>query len=185
RDRVGLQPAVLRGLDAACRARSDPGQVRALADGEEDPVAGDDELRPGRRLRPATAAGIGLARPGADELDAGDVALVVRDDARRAGLEDRLDAFLDRLVDLVGRRHVLHVAAVDERALRGALADRRPRAVHRGEAAADHDDALPGVTRVRQAERRGPEVLEPVEDLVGLLARHAQLVGVVAADRDE
>ena len=60
-------------------------------------------------------------------------------------------------------RHVLHVAAVDERDLRGALADRRPRAVHRGEAAADDHDALAGVVRVGQAERRGAQVLEAVE----------------------
>ena len=110
---------------------------------------------------------------------------VVGDDAGRAGLEDRRDAFLDRLVDLVRRRHVLHVAAVDERHLGRALADRRPRAVHRGEAAADDDDALARVARVRQAERRGAQVLEAVEDLVGVLARDAQLVRVVAADRDD
>ena len=38
-------------------------------------------------------------------------------------------------------RHVLHVAAVDERDLAGALADRGPDAVHGGEPAADDDDA--------------------------------------------
>ena len=101
------------------------------------------------------------------------------------GLEDGRDAFLDRLVDLVGRRHVLHVAAVDERDLAGALADRRPRAVHRGEAATDDDDALAGVVRVRQAERRGAQVLEAVDDAVGVLVRDAELVRVVAADRDD
>ena len=110
---------------------------------------------------------------------------LVRDDPGRAGLEDGGDALLDRLVDLVRRRHVLHVAAVDERDLAGALADRGPRAVHRGEAAADDDDALALVVRVGQAERRGPQVLEAVEDPVGVLARDAQLVRVVAADRDD
>ena len=81
--------------------------------------------------------------------------------------------------------HVLHVAAVDERHLRGALADRRPRAVHRGEPAADDDDALAGVLRVRQAERRGPQVLEAVEHLGRVLAGDPELVRVVAADRDD
>ena len=95
------------------------------------------------------------------------------------------DALLDRLVDLVRGRHVLHVAAVDERHLGGALADRRPRAVHRGEAAADDDDPLAGMARVGQPERRGPQVLEAVEDLGGVLAGHAELVRVVAADRDD
>ena len=95
-----------------------------------------------------------------------------------------VDALLDRLVDLVRRGHVLHVPAVDEGHLGRALADRGPRAVHRGEPAADDDDALPGVARVGQAERRGPQVLEAVDDPVGVLAGDAQLVRVVAADRD-
>ena len=106
-------------------------------------------------------------------------------DADRAGLEDGGDAFLDRLVDLVRRRHVLHVAAVDEGHFLGALADRRPRAVHRGEPAADHHDALADVVGVGQAERRRAQVLEPVDALGGVLARDAQLVRVVAADRDD
>ena len=82
-------------------------------------------------------------------------------------------------------RHVLHVAAVDERDLGRALADRRPRAVHRGEAAADDDDALALVPRVGQAERRRPQVLEAVDDAVRVLVGDAQLVGVVAADGDD
>ena len=101
------------------------------------------------------------------------------------GLEDGGDAFLDGLVDLVRGGHVLHVAAVDERDLRGALADRRPRAVHRGEPAADDHDPLAGVVRVGQAEGRRAQVLEAVEHLRRVLARDAQLVGVVAADRDD
>ena len=83
-----------------------------------------------------------------------------------------------------GGGHVLHVAAVDERDLRGALADGGARAVHGGEAAADDDDALAGVARVRQAERGDAQVLQAVEDAVRVLARDAQLVRVVAADRD-
>ena len=110
---------------------------------------------------------------------------LVGHDPDRAGLEDGGDALLDRLVDLVGRRHVLHVAAVDERDLGGALADRGPRAVHRGEPAADDDDALADVIRVGQAERGGAQVLEAVEALGGVLAGDAQLVGVVAADRHD
>ena len=86
------------------------------------------------------------------------------------------------LVDLVGGGHVLHVAAVDERHLAGALADRGAGAVHGGEAAADDDDALARVAGVGQAEGRDAQVLEAVEDAVGVLAGDAQLVGVVAAD---
>ena len=42
-----------------------------------------------------------------------------------------------------------------------------------------------GMPRVRQAERRDAQVLEAVEDAVGVLAGDAQLVGVVAADRHD
>ncbi len=182
---VRLEAALLRRL-RALGARADPAQVGALADGQQDPVAVDRELGPGRRLGPASAGGVGLAELVPDELDTGHLAgLVVDDDPRRAGLEDGLDAFLDRLVDLVGGRHVLHVAAVDEGHLGRALADRGAGAVHRGEAAADDDDPLPGVARIGQPEGGRLEVLEPVDDAVGVLVRDPELVRVVAADRDE
>ena len=185
RDRVGLQAALLRRL----RRPSEPGPIHVSSG--PWPIA--SRTRSQGIVNSVPGAGSGRRRPDASgspgcirmNSHAGDVALGVGDDPGRAGLEDRGDAFLDRLVDLVRGRHVLHVAAVDERDLGRALADRRPRAVHRGEAAADDDDALAGVARVRQAERRGPEVLEAVEDLVGVLARHAELVRVVAADRDD
>ena len=41
------------------------------------------------------------------------------------------------------------------------------------------------MARVRQPQRGGAQVLEAVEDAVGVLARDAQLVGVVAADGDD
>ena len=88
-------------------------------------------------------------------------------------------------MDLRGRRHVLHVAPVDEGDLARALADRGADAVHRGEAAADDHDAGPLVARVGQAERGRAQVLQAVDDAVGVLVRDAQLVGVVAADRDD
>ena len=185
RDRVGLEPRLL-GLDRALVAGAlEPVQLGALADGQQDAVARDDELGAGRGLGPAPAGRVRGAQLHPDELDAGDLALLVGDDPRRAGLEDGRDPFLDRLVDLAGRRHVLHVAAIDEGHLAGALADRGPRAVHRGEAAADDDDALALVLGVGQAEGRGAQVLEAVEDLRRVLARDAQLVGVVAADGDD
>ena len=82
RDRVGLEALVLRGLDALEPGPIQPVEVRALADGQQDPVAGDDELGPGSGLRAAPAGRVGLAGAHPDELDAGDVAgLVVGDDA--------------------------------------------------------------------------------------------------------
>ena len=110
---------------------------------------------------------------------------LVLDHAGRAGLEDGGDTLLDGLVDLARRRHVLHVAAVDERHLAGALADRGADAVHRGEAAAHDHDPGADVARVGQAERGRAQVLQAVDDAVGVLVRDAQLVGVVAADGDD
>ena len=43
---------------------------------------------------------------------------------------------------------------------------------------------LPDMARVGQAERGDAQVLEAVEHAVGVLAGHAQLVGLVAADGD-
>src|SRR6185436_18470063 len=120
RDGVGLEALVLRRLDTL-RARPDPVELGALADREQDAVARDRELGARGRLGPATTGRVGLAGLHPDELDAGDLALPVGDDAGRPGLEDRGDAFLDRLVDLVRRRHVLHVAAIDQRHLGRAL----------------------------------------------------------------
>ncbi len=88
-------------------------------------------------------------------------------------------------MDLVRGRHVLHVPAIDEGHLGGALADRGPGAVHRGEAAADDHDPLAGVARILQPEGRRLEVFQAVEDALGVLVRNAQLVRVVAADRDQ
>src|SRR5207247_5650769 len=105
-DRVRLEPTLLGGLDTVV-ARTDPGQVGALADREEDPVARDRELGSRGRRRPASPGGVRLAELHPDELDAGDLAgLLVDDDPRRPRLEDGRDAFLDGLVDLVGGRHV-------------------------------------------------------------------------------
>ena len=183
-DGVGLEAPVARGREALV-AGAEPAQVRALADGEQDAVAGDDELGARGGLRAATAGRVGLAQLHPDELDARRGAVLVLDHARRAGLEDGGDTLLDGLVDLAGRGHVLHVAAVDERHLAGALADRGADAVHRGEAAAHDHDPGADVARVGQAERGRAQVLQAVDDAVGVLVRDAQLVGVVAADGDD
>ena len=49
--------------------------VLALADGDEDHVAGDDELGAGDRFRPAAALVVRRAQLVADQLDAGHAAL--------------------------------------------------------------------------------------------------------------
>ena len=187
RDRVGLEASSAWWPQAPrCRA--------AASQSSSGPWPMASSTRSHGIVNSVPGAGSGRRRPDASGSPScirmnstpGDLAgLLVRDDPRRSGLEDGGDAFLDRLVDLVGRRHVLHVAAVDERDLAGALADGRPRAVHRGEAAADDHDALADVVRVGQAERRRAQVLEAVDDAVGVLVRDAELVRVVAADRHD
>ena len=81
-------------------------------------------------------------------------------------------------------RHVLQVAAVDERHLGGALADAGARAVDGREAAADDDHPRVLQAADRHAAGRVVEVLERVDDAVGVLAGDAQLVRLVAADAD-
>ena len=78
--------------------------------------------------------------------------------------------------------HVLHVAAVDEGDLLGPLAHARSSAVHRGVAATNNNDAAPLVVWVGEAECGGVQVVEAVNDAVGIFARNAEVVGVVAAD---
>ena len=126
-DRVDLEAPLLRLLEPLV-AGADPGEVGPLADREQDAVALDDELGARRRLGPPPPGRVRGAQLHPDELHARDLpGRLVDEDARRAGLEDRGDALLDGLVDLARGRHVLHVAAVDERHLGGVLADGRPR----------------------------------------------------------
>src|SRR3990172_2545719 len=180
-DGVGDEAALLRRAHAL-RAALQPVELGRLADGLEAPVAGDRELGPRGRLGPSAAGRVRLAQAHAHELDAGHAVLPVGEDAHRARLEDGRRALLDRLVDLVARRHVLHVPAVDEGHLLHPLPDRGARAVHGREAPADDDDTLAGVIGVGQAARGRVQVLESVEDLLGVLAGDVQVVGLVAAD---
>ena len=186
RDRVRLESLLLCGLGTFIAGLAQPAELGGLADGQQHAVARDDELCPGCGFRPPSARGVRGTERHPDELDPGHLGgRLVHDDPGGAGLEDRGDAFLDRLVDLARGRHVLHVAPVHERDLAGALADRRPRAVHGREAASDDDDALARVLRVRQPQGRGAQVLQPVDHSVPVLVGDAQLVGVVAADGDD
>ncbi len=183
RDGVGGQPGAI-GCDAFV-ARADPREVRSLADGEQDPVAVDYELGSGCRLRPAAAAGVGGAGLHPDELHAGDLVVAVDHHPRRTGLEDHPGAFFDGLVGLAVGRHVLHVAAIDERDVLHSLPDRGPGAVHGREAAADDDHVASLVARVWQAEGGRAQVLQAVDHAVGRLIGDVELVGVVAADGDD
>ena len=165
--------------------RDGPAQVRALADGQQHPVALDDEL--GAR-RPAPGGG-GRRHPGAPSAmrwNSMPVTLLFASVTTRTGAAWKMARAPSSIISWTSfaRGHVLHVAAVDQRDLRAALAHRRAGAVHGREAAADDHDALAGVVRIGQAEGGDAQVLQAVEDAVRVLTRDAQLVRVVAADRD-
>ena len=183
-DRVGLQPTVLRCGDAVC-TNARPGHVWALADRLEDAVALDDEFGAGGWFGSAAARRVWRTELHADELKPGHLVVGIDNHARWSRLEDGAGALFDHLVHLVGGRHVFHVAAVDEGDLFCPLAHARSCAVHRGVAAANHDDAAPFVIRVGQAECGRMEIVESIDDAIRLFAWNAEVVGVVAADRDD
>ena len=179
--RVLASPAVPPSPARSSRAPG-PGRSPAGRDRSRivNSVPGDGS---GRRRPDASGSPSRIA----DELDAGDLASASSVDDAGSGAAWKMarDAFLDRLVDLVRRGHVLHVAAVDEGHL-GApwRIDVREQSIE-VKPPPMTTTRLPGVARVGQAEGRGPEVLEAVDDAVGVLAGDAELVRVVAADRDE
>src|SRR4029079_8222248 len=82
---------------------------------------------------------IRLAEAIADELDAGDLALLA-EDLDRAGEELHPDAFALGLSELLLRDDQLRAGPpIDDRDAVGAMAQARPRAVHGGVATTDHD----------------------------------------------
>ena len=104
---LGTQVLIEHRNAAAVRLHLDTGQepvVLALADGDEDHVAGDDELRAGDRFRPAAALVIRRAQLVANELDTGHSPLAVVDDPSRRHHVHDLDAFDARLLPAPARR---------------------------------------------------------------------------------
>ena len=98
-----------------------------------------------------TPAGrVGLAEAVPDEPDAGDLA-VLAEDLDRAGEELHPDALALGLAELLLVHDELGAGApVDDRHPVRAVAQARPRAVHRGVAAADDDDVGPDLERLAE-----------------------------------
>ena len=157
-------------------------EVGRLRDGRDDRLGRDDELGTLDRDRRPAARGVGLAEAVADELDAGDLA-VLADDLDRAGEELHPDALALRLAQLLLVDDELGAgAAVDDRDALGAVAEARARAVHRGVAAADDDHVRPHLERL-------PEVgllheVDAVVDALELGARDVERDRVHGAGRD-
>src|SRR6185437_8542098 len=102
----------------------------------------DHELGPFDRHRRAAAGGVRFAQAVADELDAGDLA-VLAEDLDRAGEELHADAIALRLAEFLLIDDKLRAGApVGDRDVLGAVSKARARAVHRGVAATDDDDVV-------------------------------------------
>src|SRR4029079_4043762 len=100
----------------------------------------------------------------ADELHAGDVA-VLAENLHRAGEELHAHALALGLAQLLLVDDQLRPGApVDDGHVLGAVAERRPRAVHCGVAAADHHDVLADLDRLA-AGRAVPEDAPALGDL--------------------
>ena len=132
-------------VDLEVRLDRQEREVRGLRHGRDDDVGLDHELRALDRDRRAPAGGIRLAEPVPDEPHAGHVA-VLAEDLDRAREELHPDALALGLAELLLVDDQLGPgAAVDDRDVLRAVAQARPRAVHRGVAAADDDDVLADV----------------------------------------
>ena len=147
RRRVDLDPTAVDlelGLDRQER------QVGGLRDGRDHRPGRDLELGAFDRDRRAATRRIRLAEPVADEPDRRDLA-VLADDLDRAGEELHPDALALGLAQLLLVDDELGPRpAVDDRHALGAVAEARPRAVHRGVAAADDDDVGADLERLAE-----------------------------------
>ena len=139
---VGHDVALLAHLEAG-RGHGDQ-RVRAVADGAHRRVHRHEELGAGDLDRAATAGGVGLTQLHAPALDLGEPAALVADEAHRQGEKVEDDALLLGVLDLLGARRQLVVAApVDDVDLVGAQTQGRARRVHGHVAAAEHGHPAP------------------------------------------
>ena len=119
----------------------DPGEGVLLADRDQHVVA--REVLVGLAGRHQIAAALGVAlRLHLLEHDAGELAVLVGEFLRHQEIEDR-DVLVHRVLLFPGRRlHLLEAGAHDDLHVLAAEPARGAAAIHRGVAAAEHDDAL-------------------------------------------
>ena len=130
----------------------DPGEGVLLADRHQHVVAGDVLIRLAGRHQIAPALGVvfGLHLL---EHHAGQLAVVVGEFLRHQEIEDR-DVLVHGVLLFPGRRlHLLEAGAHDHLDVLAAEAARGAAAVHRGVAAAEHDDALADLGDVAERDR--------------------------------
>ena len=148
---LGHVPLVELDADVAL----DPGEGVLLADRDQHVVARDVLVRlaGGHQIAAALGVVFGLHLL---EHDAGELAVVVGEFLRHQEIEDR-DVLVHGVLLLPGGRlHLLEAGAHDHLHVLAAEAARRAAAVHRGVAAAEHDDALADLADVAERDRGQP-----------------------------
>src|SRR5215213_888467 len=159
--------------------------VLALADGDEDHVAGNDELGTGDRFRTAAALVIGGTQLIADELDTGHSPLTVVDDSRGRHHVHDLDAFVLRFFQLQRvDRDLQDRPPVGHNRLFSAHAQHRAHAVHRSEATADRHYSLADPD-VHLTEVDILQKLEAGNHTVQVLSRDSELLRNLTSGRDD
>ena len=119
------------------------------------------------------------------EHDAGELAVVVGEFLRHQEIEDR-DVFVHGVFLFPRRRlHLLEAGAHDDLHVVAAEPARRAAAIHRGVAAAKHDDALADL--VDMAERDARQPIDADVDVLGrfLAARNVEIAAARRAAADE
>ena len=181
--RHGIDGDVAR-LGQLRRLSAEEVEHRVLADGEDQGVEPDLE-RGARDVEWDLAAGrVALTAVLGPSAHQADQAPLLHVEAGRARQLHDPDALFATLVDLlrVGG-HLVDGAPVDQRDVLRAGAQRRPGAVHRRVARADHADARPDGLRAPLAE--ASQERDPVDDPGCVLAGQVEPLGELGAHRDE
>ena len=146
---LGHVPLVELDADVAL----DPGEGVLLADRHQHVVAFEMLIGLAGRHQVAAALGVVLGLH-LLEHDAGQLAVVVGEFLRHQEIEDRDVLVHGVLLFPGGRLHLLEAGAHDHLHVLAAEPARGAAAVHRGVAAAEHDDALADLVDVAERHRR-------------------------------
>ena len=180
---LGIHPHGAPFAEGAGALLGEAGPVRLLADGRDDGIHVDDELRSGNRLGASPAAIIGLAEFHLDALDGGNTPLV-GDDPHRVGEGHDLDPFLTALGDLLGAGgHFGFTAAIEDEGLPGAAAQGAAHRIHGHIAATDDRHPVSQGDLRSQVDRL--EIFHPGVDATVVFAFDAQDFALGGTDAHE
>src|SRR5450759_2833944 len=159
-------------------------RVRLRADGDDDHVAREDELRTRDLDGAAPARGIGLAQLHADAFESRNPALLVADDFGRGGQELETDALLLGVMDfLEASRQLVARSTVDADRVGRAQPAGGPDGVHGNVAAAHYRHALTAQDRRVGVRVVGAHEVHAGQVFVGRVDALEVLAGDVHEDR--